>query len=83
MTLHQIRRRWQKHVFDVFRWGDVGEAGGVKSSWPENRLDTLIRSLFTKATPTSYGAITDVFIVYPWEIDRGVDPILARQPMMG
>ena len=41
------------------------------------------RSLFTKATPTYYGAITDAFIVYPWEIDRGVDPILARQPIMG
>ncbi len=41
------------------------------------------RSLFTKAEPTYYGAITDAHIVYPWEIDRGTDPILARTPMMG
>ncbi len=41
------------------------------------------RSLFTKAEPAYYGAVTDAFIVYPWEIDRGVDPILARQPMTG
>ena len=41
------------------------------------------RSLFTKAEPNYYGAITDAHIVYPWEIDRGVDPILARQPMIG
>lgn len=41
------------------------------------------RSLFTRAEPDYYGAITDAFIVYPWEIDRDVDPILARQPMTG
>jgi uncharacterized protein len=41
------------------------------------------RSLFTRAEPAYYGAITDAFIVYPWEIDRGADPILARTPMHG
>ena len=41
------------------------------------------RSLFTKAEPTYYGAITDAHIVYPWELDRGIDPILAREPMRG
>src|SRR5579859_980901 len=30
------------------------------------------RSLFTKAEPDFYGAITDAHIVYPWEIDRGL-----------
>lgn len=39
------------------------------------------RSLFTKAEPTYYAAITDAFIVYPWEIDRGVDPILSGAPV--
>jgi hypothetical protein len=29
------------------------------------------RTLFTKATPAYYAAITDAHIVYPWEIDRG------------
>lgn len=41
------------------------------------------RSLFTKAEPNYYGAITDAHIIYPWEIDRGMDPILARDPLMG
>jgi uncharacterized protein len=40
------------------------------------------RSLFTKAEPSYYGAITDAFIVYPWEADRGVDGIMVRDPMM-
>lgn len=30
------------------------------------------RSLFTKAEPDFYGAITDAHIVYPWETDRGL-----------
>lgn len=30
------------------------------------------RSLFTRAKPDFYGAITDVYIVYPWETDRGL-----------
>ena len=29
------------------------------------------RTMFTKAWPTYYAAITDARIVYPWEIDRG------------
>ena len=29
------------------------------------------RTLFTKASPTYYAAVTDARIVYPWEIDRG------------
>ena len=30
------------------------------------------RSLFTKAQPDFYGAVTDAYIVYPWEVDRGL-----------
>ncbi len=33
------------------------------------------RSLFTKAEPDFYGAVTDAYIVFPWELDRGVDHI--------
>lgn len=33
------------------------------------------RSLFNKDKPDFYGAITDAWIVYPWEIDRGLDTI--------
>ncbi|MBI4315054.1 MAG: phosphoribosyltransferase [Chloroflexi bacterium] len=40
------------------------------------------RSLFTKAEPNYYAATTDAHIVYPWEIDRGVDPIMAREPLL-
>lgn len=30
------------------------------------------RSLFNRAEPDFYGAVTDAFIVYPWEVDRGL-----------
>ncbi len=36
------------------------------------------RSLFTKAKPNYYGAVTDAWIVYPWEIDRNIDSIPSR-----
>ncbi|MCD4685934.1 MAG: phosphoribosyltransferase [Anaerolineae bacterium] len=35
------------------------------------------RSLFSRAEPNFYGAITDAYIVYPWELDRGLDGIGA------
>jgi hypoxanthine phosphoribosyltransferase len=38
------------------------------------------RSLFSRAEPDFYGAITDAYIVYPWEIDRGLDGISATVP---
>ncbi len=31
------------------------------------------RSVFSKAEPDYYGATTDAYIVYPWEVDRGID----------
>jgi hypoxanthine phosphoribosyltransferase len=34
------------------------------------------RSLFGNARPDYYAAITDAYIVYPWEIDRGPDRVL-------
>lgn len=40
------------------------------------------RSLFTKAEPDFYGAITDAYIVYPWELDRGLRGIEVGQPPM-
>ncbi len=33
------------------------------------------RSLFNKAKPDYYGAVTDAWIIYPWEVDRGLDTI--------
>lgn len=38
------------------------------------------RSLFNDAKPDYYGAVTDAHIVYPWEIDRGLEPIPAGTP---
>lgn len=38
------------------------------------------RSLFSKAEPDFYGAITDAFIVYPWETDRGLLGISGFNP---
>jgi len=31
------------------------------------------RSLFGTARPNYYAATTDAYIIYPWEIDRGID----------
>jgi len=37
------------------------------------------RNLFGKARPDYYAAITDVHIVYPWEIDRGPDRVITGE----
>lgn len=38
------------------------------------------RSLFTRAEPDFYAAITDAHIIYPWEVDRGTKGVLAGTP---
>lgn len=38
------------------------------------------RSLFSKAEPDFYGAVTDAHIVYPWEMDRGLHTIPGTMP---
>ncbi|MCZ7545377.1 MAG: phosphoribosyltransferase [Anaerolineae bacterium] len=38
------------------------------------------RSLFANVEPDFYGAVTDAYIVYPWEIDRGMKGVRADQP---
>lgn len=40
------------------------------------------RSLFTAEQPDFYGAVTDAFVVYPWEVDRGVRGLDAQVPDM-
>ncbi len=37
------------------------------------------RSLFGPARPDYYAAVTDAYIVYPWEINRGPEAVLLRQ----
>ena len=34
------------------------------------------RNLFGTVRPDYYAAVTDAYVIYPWEIDRGVDRIL-------
>jgi len=34
------------------------------------------RSLFGSVRPDYYAAVTDAFIIYPWEIDRGGDRVM-------
>ncbi len=37
------------------------------------------RNLFEAVRPDYYAAITDAYIIYPWEIDRGVDKMLLGE----
>jgi hypoxanthine phosphoribosyltransferase len=37
------------------------------------------RNLFGNTRPDYYAAITDAYIVYPWELDRGADKMLLGQ----
>lgn len=38
------------------------------------------RSLFTQAKPDFYAAVTDAYIIFPWEVDRGTDKVLRDEP---
>jgi uncharacterized protein len=38
------------------------------------------RSLFSKAEPDFYAAITDAYVIYPWEVDRGLKGIGLTMP---
>ncbi len=38
------------------------------------------RSLFNRAEPDFYGAVTDAYIVYPWELDRGLRGLPLGEP---
>jgi hypoxanthine phosphoribosyltransferase len=38
------------------------------------------RSLFTQTKPDYYAAVTDAYIIYPWETDRGSEKVLKDQP---
>jgi hypoxanthine phosphoribosyltransferase len=37
------------------------------------------RSLFGNNRPDYYASVTDAFIVYPWEVDRGTDQVLLSE----
>lgn len=58
--------------------GRVQSAGGIPYTCVLHY--NPYRSLFDRAEPDFYGAITDAFIVYPWEIDRGLKGVRLSAP---
>ncbi len=38
------------------------------------------RNLFGQLRPDYYAAVTDAYIVYPWEVDQGPDRVLRDEP---
>lgn len=52
----------------------VSAAGGLPSTCVLHF--NPYRSLFGTARPDYYAAITDAYIVYPWEVNRGPDRVL-------
>jgi hypoxanthine phosphoribosyltransferase len=51
----------------------VSAAGGLPSTCVLHFNPN--RNLFGTARPDYYAAITDAYIIYPWEIDRGPDKV--------
>ncbi len=56
------------------------EAAGAASAFTCVFHFNPYRSLFRNAQPDFYGAVTDAYIVYPWEIDRGLHGIPSNVP---
>lgn len=73
-----IRARRTLIVDDVWGSGRTSTAvkGRVESSGGIPYTCVLhynpYRSMFSRAEPDFYAAITDAYIIYPWEMDRGV-----------
>jgi hypoxanthine phosphoribosyltransferase len=81
-----IRERRVLIVDDV--WGSGRTSTSVKNRclaagstpWTCVMHFNPYRSLFSRAEPDFYGAITDSHVVYPWEIDRGQESIPVGHP---
>jgi len=41
------------------------------------------RSLFSQSRPDYYAAVTDAYIIFPWEVNRGGDKVLLRPSEQG
>jgi hypoxanthine phosphoribosyltransferase len=86
---HLLEDRRTLVVDDVWGSGRTIAAVRHRIEAAKGRAETCVlhfnpyRSLLTKSEPNYYAAITDAYIVYPWELDRGIDPILAGEPMRG
>jgi hypothetical protein len=84
----QLRGRPTLIVDDV--WGSGRTITAVKNrvsaagGFPETCVLHFnpYRSLFGTVRPDYFAATTDAFIIYPWEMDRGVDKmILGEEPL--
>ena len=81
-----LRGRKVLIVDDVWGSGRTSTAvkGRVEAAGSESSTCVLhfnpYRSLFSKTQPDFYGATTDSYIVYPWEIDRGTRGSRIRSP---
>ncbi|MBI5841335.1 MAG: phosphoribosyltransferase [Chloroflexi bacterium] len=81
----KVRGRPTLIVDDV--WGSGRTITAVKSrvsaagGFPETCVLHFnpYRNLFGSVRPDYYAAVTDAFIVYPWEIDRGADQVLLGE----
>jgi hypoxanthine phosphoribosyltransferase len=81
----QLRGRPTLIVDDV--WGSGRTSTAVKrrvsaaGGFPETCVLHFnpYRSLFGSVRPDYYAAITDAFIVYPWEINRGTDKVFLGE----
>jgi hypoxanthine phosphoribosyltransferase len=81
----KVRGRPTLIVDDV--WGSGRTIAAVKNrvsaagGFPETCVLHFnpYRSLFGNVRPDYYAAVTDAFIVYPWEIDRGTDRVMLGE----
>jgi hypothetical protein len=81
----KLRGRPTLIVDDV--WGSGRTITAVKSrvsaagGFPETCVLHFnpYRNLFGTVRPDYFAAVTDAFIVYPWEIDRGMDQVLLGE----
>jgi hypothetical protein len=77
-----LRGRRTLVVDDVWGSGRTITSVKIRVSAAGSFPDTCVlhfnpyRNLFGSARPDYYAAITDAHIVYPWEIDRGLDGVL-------
>jgi hypoxanthine phosphoribosyltransferase len=77
-----LRGRRTLVVDDVWGSGRTITSVKIRVSAAGGFPDTCVlhfnpyRNLFGSARPDYYAAITDAHIIYPWEIDRGLDGVL-------
>ncbi len=64
---------WTKGRNTVTVANRVDAAGGIPETCVLHYKPT--KSLYPGYTPTYYAAVTDAYIIYPWELDRGPETL--------